>query len=120
MVTWGRSPPLGVDLVDCSSGGLLPHVTIPFGPGYQTAFAQRIKKEARILTGAVGMIIAAEQVERAAATGILSLSLRALGDDGAKSALPDQHKPATDTAVSDTMTVIGYGVPHSAGGDQGD
>ena len=55
---------LGVDLVDCSSGGLLSHVTIPFGPGYQAGFAQRIKKEAGILTGAVGMITAAEQAEQ--------------------------------------------------------
>ena len=55
--------PLGVDLVDCSSGGLLPQVAISFGPGYQAAFAERIKKEAGILTGAVGMITAAEQAE---------------------------------------------------------
>jgi len=55
--------PLGVDLVDCSSGGLLPHVAIPFGPGYQTAFAERIRKEAGILTGAVGVITAAEQAD---------------------------------------------------------
>jgi 2,4-dienoyl-CoA reductase-like NADH-dependent reductase (Old Yellow Enzyme family) len=55
--------PLGVDLVDCSFGGLLPHVAVPFGPGYQAAFAERIKKETGILTGAVGMITAAEQAE---------------------------------------------------------
>lgn len=61
--------PLGVDLVDCSSGGLLPGVAIPFGPGYQTAFAERIKKEAGILTGAVGMITAAEQAEHVLRTG---------------------------------------------------
>ena len=60
---------LGVDLVDCSSGGLLPHVIPPFGPGYQSAFAERIKKEAGILTGAVGMIIAAEQAEHTLRTG---------------------------------------------------
>ena len=60
---------LGVDLVDCSSGGLLPHVTIPFGPGYQAGFAQRIKKEAGILTGAVGMITTAEQAEHVLCTG---------------------------------------------------
>jgi len=61
--------PLGVDLVDCSSGGLLPHVSIAFGPGYQAGFAQRIKKEAGILTGAVGMITAAEQAEHVLRTG---------------------------------------------------
>jgi 2,4-dienoyl-CoA reductase-like NADH-dependent reductase (Old Yellow Enzyme family) len=61
--------PLGIDLVDCSSGGLLPSVAIPFGPGYQAAFAERIKKEAGILTGAVGMITAAEQAEQTLRTG---------------------------------------------------
>jgi 2,4-dienoyl-CoA reductase-like NADH-dependent reductase (Old Yellow Enzyme family) len=60
---------LGVDLVDCSSGGLLPHVTIAFGPGYQAGFAQRIKMEAGILTGAVGMITTAEQAEHVLRTG---------------------------------------------------
>lgn len=46
----------GVDLVDCLSGGMLPDAKIPFGPGYQVPFAERIKKEAKILTGAVGFI----------------------------------------------------------------
>ncbi|HVP52795.1 MAG TPA: hypothetical protein VMT05_11830 [Terriglobales bacterium] len=54
--------------MDCSSGGLLPHVAIPFGPGYQDTFAERIKKEADILTGAVGMITAAEQAEHVVRT----------------------------------------------------
>ncbi len=61
--------PLGVDLVDCSSGGLLPQVAIPFGPGYQTPFAEHIRKEAGILTGAVGMITAAEQADHIIRTG---------------------------------------------------
>jgi len=53
----------GVDLIDCSSGGLVSYAKIPFGPGYQVAFAERIKKEAGILTGAVGMITIARQAE---------------------------------------------------------
>jgi 2,4-dienoyl-CoA reductase-like NADH-dependent reductase (Old Yellow Enzyme family) len=53
----------GVDLIDCSSGGLVPDVKIPVGPGYQVAFAERIKKETGILTGAVGFITKAEQAE---------------------------------------------------------
>jgi 2,4-dienoyl-CoA reductase-like NADH-dependent reductase (Old Yellow Enzyme family) len=61
--------PLGVDLVDCSSGGLLPQIAIPSGPGYQTPFAERIRKEAGILTGAVGMITAAEQADHIIRTG---------------------------------------------------
>jgi 2,4-dienoyl-CoA reductase-like NADH-dependent reductase (Old Yellow Enzyme family) len=52
-----------VDLIDCSSGGLVPYAKIPFGPGYQVRFAERIKKETKILTGAVGMITEAEQAE---------------------------------------------------------
>jgi 2,4-dienoyl-CoA reductase-like NADH-dependent reductase (Old Yellow Enzyme family) len=46
----------GVDLVDCSSGGQVPHATIPVGPAFQTPFAARIRAEAAIPTAAVGMI----------------------------------------------------------------
>ena len=46
----------GVDLVDCSSGGQIPHAKIPFGPGYQVQFAERIRRQAGIPTAAVGMI----------------------------------------------------------------
>jgi 2,4-dienoyl-CoA reductase-like NADH-dependent reductase (Old Yellow Enzyme family) len=53
----------GVDLIDCSSGGISPQARIPIGPGYQTAFAERIRRESAILTGAVGMITSAEQAE---------------------------------------------------------
>lgn len=54
----------GVDLVDCSSGGAVSHQKIPLGPGYQVAFAERIKKETGILTGAVGLITEAKQAEQ--------------------------------------------------------
>jgi 2,4-dienoyl-CoA reductase-like NADH-dependent reductase (Old Yellow Enzyme family) len=53
----------GIDLVDCSSGGLIPNVTIPVGPGFQVPFAERIRKEAGLLTGAVGLITGAVQAE---------------------------------------------------------
>jgi NADH:flavin oxidoreductases, Old Yellow Enzyme family len=43
--------PMGVDLIDCSSGGNVPHAKIPVGPGYQVAFAERIRREAEIMTG---------------------------------------------------------------------
>ncbi len=56
-----RLAPLGVDLVDCSSGGLVPHAKIPVGAGYQVPFAERIRREAQVMTGAVGMITAPEQ-----------------------------------------------------------
>ncbi len=54
---------LGVDLVDCSSGGLVPRAEIPLGPGYQVPFAARIRAEAGLATGAVGLITEPEQAE---------------------------------------------------------
>ena len=53
----------GVDLIDCSSGGLFPHAKIPLAPGYQVEFSDRIKKETGILTGAVGLITDSTQAE---------------------------------------------------------
>jgi 2,4-dienoyl-CoA reductase-like NADH-dependent reductase (Old Yellow Enzyme family) len=53
----------GVDLIDCSSGGMVPYQKIPLGPGYQVAFAERIKAETGILTSAVGLITEAHQAE---------------------------------------------------------
>ncbi len=53
----------GVDLIDSSSGGMVPYAKIPFGPGYQVAFAERIKRETGIMTGAVGLITDAHQAE---------------------------------------------------------
>ena len=61
--------PLGVDLIDASSGGIVPAAKIPVGPGYQTSFAERIRHGAGILTGTVGMIIAPEQAQHIIATG---------------------------------------------------
>ena len=60
---------LGVDLIDCSSGGSVPHAKIPVGAGYQTPFAQRIRQEIGILTGAVGMITSPAQAEHIINTG---------------------------------------------------
>jgi len=53
----------GVDLIDCSSGGILPGVSVPLVPGYQVRFADTIRKEADIPTGAVGLITTAVQAE---------------------------------------------------------
>lgn len=55
--------PMGVDLVDCSSGGLVPNAKIPVGPCYQVPFAEAIRRDAKILTGAVGMINTSHQAE---------------------------------------------------------
>src|SRR3954447_20602294 len=59
----------GVDLIDCSSGGNVPRAPIPVGAGYQTPFAEQIRREAGILTGAVGMITDAVQAEHILTTG---------------------------------------------------
>ncbi len=61
--------PRGVDLIDVSSGGLVPGVTIPAGPGYQTGFAEAIRKQVQVPTGAVGMITGAAQAEHILRTG---------------------------------------------------
>ena len=60
---------LGVDLVDVSSGGLDPRQHVAAGPGYQVGFAARIRREADIATGAVGMITDPVQAETILATG---------------------------------------------------
>jgi 2,4-dienoyl-CoA reductase-like NADH-dependent reductase (Old Yellow Enzyme family) len=65
----------GVDLVDCSSGGNTPPDQIPVGPGYQTPFAERIRREAKILTGAVGMITAPAQADHIIRTGQADLTI---------------------------------------------
>ena len=52
---------LGVDLIDCSSGGAVMHQKIELGPGYQVPFAARIRRDANVATGAVGLITTAKQ-----------------------------------------------------------
>jgi len=64
-----RLKELGADLIDCSSGGNVPHAKIPVGPGYQTHFAEQIRLKADILTGTVGMITSPVQAEDIIATG---------------------------------------------------
>jgi 2,4-dienoyl-CoA reductase-like NADH-dependent reductase (Old Yellow Enzyme family) len=54
---------IGVDLVDCSSGGAVPHAVPPVAPGYQVPSAERIKREAGIPTAAVGLITAAHDAD---------------------------------------------------------
>jgi 2,4-dienoyl-CoA reductase-like NADH-dependent reductase (Old Yellow Enzyme family) len=54
--------PLGVDLVDCSSAGLVVDQKIVAGPGFQVPFSERIRRDANIPTGTVGLIETKEQV----------------------------------------------------------
>jgi len=64
-----RLKAIGVDLIDTSSGGLVSDAKIPLGPGYQVPFAAAIRKEAGILTGAVGMITEPAQAEEIVNSG---------------------------------------------------
>ena len=69
--------PMGVDLFDCSSGGNVAGAKIPVGPGYQVAFAEKIRREAGVLTGAVGMITdpaQADQIIRSAQADVAILA----------------------------------------------
>lgn len=60
---------LGVDLVDVSSGGILPGIRIPAAPGYQVGFAEAIRRQAGVATAAVGMITDPAQAQSIIATG---------------------------------------------------
>jgi len=59
----------GVDLVDCSSGGLVPRAVVPVAPGYQVPFASAVRLNAGIPTGAVGLITGVEQADEIITSG---------------------------------------------------
>ena len=63
-----RLKSLGVDVIDVSSGGSVPHPKIPVGPGYQVPFAAAIRRQAGIATTALGMITEPAQAETILAT----------------------------------------------------
>jgi 2,4-dienoyl-CoA reductase-like NADH-dependent reductase (Old Yellow Enzyme family) len=67
----------GVDLIDCSSGGLASHQKITVGPLYQTPFAEHIRKETGIKTGAVGLITTAAEGEAIISEGKADLVIMA-------------------------------------------
>lgn len=75
----------GVDLVDVSSGGAVAHQRIQPGPGYQTEFSARIRRETGVATGTVGLLTSAGQAEHVVATG------QADGVFIARAALRDPH-----------------------------
>jgi 2,4-dienoyl-CoA reductase-like NADH-dependent reductase (Old Yellow Enzyme family) len=75
--------PLGVDLIDCSSGGAVPNVSIPLGPGYQAPFAEKVRAVAGIRTAAVGMITQpgqADQIVRSGQADMVFLARELLRD----------------------------------------
>ena len=77
----------GVDLIDCSSGGNVHGVKIPAGPGFQTVFAETIRRDAAVPTGAVGFITTASQADHVLRTGQADLVLLA------RQLLRDPHWP---------------------------
>ncbi len=72
-----RLKDIGLDLIDCSSGGLVPQAVIPAGPGYQTPFATEIRKKVGIATGTVGFITEPAQAEQIIATGLADVVILA-------------------------------------------
>lgn len=72
-----RLKPLGVDLIDTSSGGTVPRANIPAGPGFQVPFAEAIRAKAEIATGAVGFITDPKQAEEIVASGKADIVLLA-------------------------------------------
>lgn len=72
-----RLKALGVDLIDCSSGGNVERAEIPVGAGYQVPFAERIRREAEIATAAVGMITQPAQADQIIRNGQADLALLA-------------------------------------------
>jgi len=78
----------GADFIDCSSGALVPDAKIPFAPGFQVPFAERIRKEAGIATMAVGGITTPRQAEEIIAEGRADVVLIA------RESLRDPHWPA--------------------------
>ncbi|MGW8268610.1 MAG: oxidoreductase, partial [Longimicrobiales bacterium] len=75
--------PLGIDLVDCSSGGIHPAAAPPVGPGFQVPFAERIRREAGIPTGAVGQItdpVQADRIIRSGQADLVLLGRKLLGE----------------------------------------
>jgi 2,4-dienoyl-CoA reductase-like NADH-dependent reductase (Old Yellow Enzyme family) len=75
--------PLGVDLVDCSSGGNIASAKVPLAPGYQAPFAAQVRQGAGMLTGAVGLItsaVQAEQILRSGQADVVLLARQMLRD----------------------------------------
>ena len=72
-----RVAKLGVDLVDCSSGAMVPYAKIPAAAGFQVPFAHRVRSEAGVASGAVGLITSAPQAEAIILAGQADLVLLA-------------------------------------------
>jgi 2,4-dienoyl-CoA reductase-like NADH-dependent reductase (Old Yellow Enzyme family) len=89
----------GIDLLDCSSGGNDPRQQIPIGAGYQVAFADRVRRETGLATGAVGMITdpaQADQIIRTNQADVVLLARELLREPyWALRAAEQLHQPAS-------------------------
>jgi len=77
VVLAARLKELGIDLIDVSSGGMVPRARIPVAGGYQVPFACRIRSETGIMTGAVGLITETSQANEIVTGGDADLVLLA-------------------------------------------
>ncbi len=101
----------GVELIDVSTGGMLPHAKIPVGSGYQVPFSEQVRSGAQIATAAVGQIVdpaQADEIVRNGRADIVLLARELLRDaywplhaakalrqnDALKQTLPDQYARA--------------------------
>jgi len=90
----------GVDMIDCSSGGAVPHAEIPAGPDYQVPFAERIRREAGVATTTVGMITEPKQADAIVRGGRADLVLLA------REFLRDAYWPAHAAKVLGAETTL--------------
>ena len=102
-----RLKALGVDLLDLSSGGVVPGVRVPVAPGFQVPFADAVRKQVGLRTGAVGLLTTPEQAETVLQAGSADLvllgrvllrdpyfPLRAAQALGAEAPIPPQYQRA--------------------------
>jgi 2,4-dienoyl-CoA reductase-like NADH-dependent reductase (Old Yellow Enzyme family) len=107
---------LGCDWIDCSSGGLMKNQVVPVGPGYQVAFAERVRKDAGIITIAIGLITEARQAENIIVEGKADMVALARGflwdprwawhaalELGAAPRMPQQYLRARPAARADAF-----------------
>lgn len=99
----------GADLIDCSSGGAVPGVRIPVGPGYQVPLAARVRAGAEVATAAVGMLTEPAQAETVLTTGAADLVLQA------RQALRDPYWPRRAAAALGSRDAVAAPDPYARG-----
>ena len=103
----------GVDMIDCSSGGISPAQQIVLGPGYQVPFAERIRREANVPTAAVGLITTPEQAEAILAAGQADLIIMA------RQFLRDPYFPLHAAQALDAPDTVAWPVQYQRAAPRG-